>query len=134
MSRKPTDRVQISLRIPRSLRLELEAAAREKGTSTHAEMVARIANTFRQPALLDADQVLEKVNLLLGPLADNALDLARAGDIGRVVSEMVAQLRSILDRGSFDRDAAQWAIDKYAIAKRGLDFGGRDRPVVREMP
>jgi hypothetical protein len=54
MARKPTEFVQLKLRIRETLRRKLERAAEKKGQSANAEAVERIAQTFADEELWEA--------------------------------------------------------------------------------
>ena len=50
MARKPTDEVQLKLRFNERLRHRLERAASQNARSMNAEIVERLAQSFRQEA------------------------------------------------------------------------------------
>ena len=53
--RKPTQNVQLKIRMKEPLRAALEMGAKEKGVSLNAETVSRIERSFREEATKDDD-------------------------------------------------------------------------------
>jgi Arc-like DNA binding domain len=122
MTRKPGDIVQINLRVRESERLKLEAAAREHGTSINAEMAARLANTFRQTVLFEANQVLENLSSLK-PLLNGAHELGKNGDLMRAADGVIALIEPLLAARAIDGPAGaeiRAAIEKYTLAKNTI--------------
>src|SRR5271169_303317 len=121
MRRKPTDVVQINLRIREAERRKLEAAAKSNAVSLNAEMAARIARTFRQTAMLEVDQLAENVGRYLKPLLADAHELAKGGDLVRAADELIALIQPLLATRLIDGPSGaeiRAAIDKYSVVKR----------------
>src|SRR5271167_3600851 len=96
MRRKPTDTVQINLRIKEAERRKLEAAAKSNGVSLNAEMAARIARTFRQTAMLEIDQLNENASRYLGPLLADVHELNKRGDLMQAADKVIALIQPLL--------------------------------------
>jgi len=116
--REHSDIVQVTLRIREAERAGLEADARSNGVSMNAEIASRL----RHKALLRAEDVVESVCRYLGPLADNAHELAKAGDMARVAGEMAGLLQSVLDGGVLNRDATRAAVERYSAVRHMIRF------------
>lgn len=59
MSRKPTETVQVNLRIKEALRRRLEREAKKRGVSLNYEMTSRIDQSFNIEGLRDQETVTE---------------------------------------------------------------------------
>jgi hypothetical protein len=130
MRRKPTETVQVNLRIKESERRKLEAAALRNGVSLNAEMAARLARTFRQTAALEIDQLAENVGRYLGPLVANTHDLMMSGEAARAVDELIALVQPLLAVGSIAGPAGaeiRAAIDKILVNKHAVEIEARLR-------
>lgn len=130
MTRNPTDIVQINLRIRESERLKLEVAARENGTSINAEMAARLARTFRQTVLFEANQMIQDIKRDLEPLVANTHDLKLSNEATRAADELVALLLPLLGAGILDGQKGaeiKAAIDKYLVAQDVIKGEARKR-------
>jgi hypothetical protein len=130
MRRKPTETVQVNLRIKELERRRLEAAAQKNGVSLNAEMAARLARTFRQGEEWEANQLVENVNRYLGPVVANAHELAMSGEAARAVDELIALVQPLLAVGSIAGPAGaeiRAAIDKILVNKHAVEIEARLR-------
>lgn len=84
MPRKPTETVQVNLRIKERLRRRLENEARKRDVSLNYEMTSRLERSFEQEGLLTIDTVadaLKTFSVQFGPFVERVTlqrDLARA--------------------------------------------------------
>jgi hypothetical protein len=125
MRRKPTDIVQINLRIRELERRKLEAAAKKSGVSLNGEMAARIARTFRQTAEWEANQLAENVSRFLGPLLADVHELTKSGELIRAADELIALIQPLLAIGLIDGPAGaeiRAAIERYSVVKRMIEI------------
>ena len=63
MARKPTQTVQLKVRMKEPLRRKLEVAAKKHGVSMNTEAVTRLDQSLKDEALLGGDRVLEACRL-----------------------------------------------------------------------
>jgi hypothetical protein len=61
MARKPSETVQVNLRLKESMRRRLEHEAAKHGISLNGEMNARIAASFEQNSLRQLDEIADKM-------------------------------------------------------------------------
>jgi hypothetical protein len=115
MRRKPTETVQVNLRIKESERRKLAAAAERNGVSLNAEMAARLARTFRQGEEREANQLAENVNRFLSPLLANVHELTKLGDLIRAADDLIALIRP-------DDPAAHAPLEKYREVKHMIEI------------
>ena len=115
MRRKPTETVQVNLRIKKAERRKLEAAAQKNGVSLNAEMAARLARTFRQGEEWEANQLAENVNRFLEPLLANVHELTKLGDLIQAADDLVALIRP-------EDPAADAALGKYREVKHMISI------------
>ncbi len=118
MPRKPTAIVQVNLRIREAERRKLEAAAKRNEVSMNAEIVARIARTFREAKAIEVDQLAENVARYLGPLVADSHELAKTGDLVRAADEVVA----LVQAGDSAGVAMNAAIARYGKVKRMIEI------------
>ena len=80
--RKPTDKVQLKVRLQENLRADLERAAKKNGVSLNQEIVNRLAWSLSAPALAKLDIETEDVRARLKVLEDRLIkafpDLAKS--------------------------------------------------------
>jgi hypothetical protein len=63
MPRKPTDMVQVNLRIREAMRRRLEGAAKKRGVSLNFEMMSRLTDSFDRAAHQTIDEAAAKFEL-----------------------------------------------------------------------
>lgn len=61
MPRKPTDTIQVNLRIKEALRRRLEAAAKQHDVSLNGEMINRLVASFDRADLITLSGVTERI-------------------------------------------------------------------------
>jgi len=114
MPRKPIAFSQLKLRLKLAERRELEIAAEHNGTTLNGEIGARI----RQREMLDTWRLAQDVRRCLGPLVDNAHELAKSGDLIRATDEIVALVQAGEPTGA----AMEAAIARYGRVKRMIEI------------
>jgi len=67
MARKPTDTIQLKVRMSETLRRQMEDAAARNGRSMNAEIVARLGHSIQK----DQDAITELAKLLLDSVSDD---------------------------------------------------------------
>ena len=67
MARKPTDTIQLKVRMLETLRRQMEDAAARNGRSMNAEIVARLGHSIQK----DQDAITELAKLLLDSVSDD---------------------------------------------------------------
>lgn len=67
MARKPTDTIQLKVRMSEMLRRQMEDAAARNGRSMNAEIVARLGHSIQK----DQDAITELAKLLLDSVPDD---------------------------------------------------------------
>ena len=67
MARKPTDTIQLKVRMLETLRRQMEDAAARNGRSMNAEIVARLGHSIQK----DQDAITELAKLLLDSVPDD---------------------------------------------------------------
>jgi hypothetical protein len=67
MARKPTDTIQLKVRMSETLRRQMEDAAARNGRSMNAEIVARLGHSIQK----DQDAITELAKLLLDSVPDD---------------------------------------------------------------
>jgi len=125
MRRKPTDTVQINLRLKEAERRKLEAAAKRNGVSINSEMTSRIARTFRDTAMIDADQAAENISRQLGPLLADTHELNKQGDLIRAADALISLIQPLLATRLIDGptgDEIRAAIDRLIVVKRMIEI------------
>ena len=95
-ARKPTDTVQVNLRIKESERRRLEQAAKKSGVSLNGEMAARPERTLEQEWFLTIDQLGENVKRALYPLLEGAHELNKQGDLIRATEALIKHIQPLL--------------------------------------
>jgi hypothetical protein len=70
MARKPTDMVQLKVRLPETLRWQMEYAAKQNDRSMNAEIVARLSRSLRR----DEDKIEDVAEALVAGLDDAIVD------------------------------------------------------------
>jgi hypothetical protein len=70
MARKPTDMVQLKVRLPETLRWHMEYAAKQNDRSMNAEIVARLSRSLQR----DEDKIEDVAEALIAGLDDAIVD------------------------------------------------------------
>lgn len=86
MKRRPTDRVQIGLRLRESLRARLESAAKRSDISINEEIVDRLDRSFDRQDLLVDSMVLAYGKELAGLLMLMGRAMSNAGSAARLAT------------------------------------------------
>jgi hypothetical protein len=94
MPRKPTDIVQINLRIRESFRRDLEREAQQANLSLNAEIIRRLDQSFRQQ---DLAQQVKRLNAVLDAFT---LRRQREGSVVAGWIENVLRKRGLDDKNS----------------------------------
>ena len=107
MPRKPTETVQINLRIKEAERRQLEASAKERQISMNAEITMRLAQTFQQQQLLDVDLAHENMKRELGPMLVDINELNRSSELTRAVDILIRHIQPLLAARIIDGPTGQ---------------------------
>ena len=107
MPRKPTETVQINLRIKEAERRRLEASAKERQISMNAEITMRLAQTFQQQQLLDVDLAHENMKRELGPMLVDINELNRSSELTRAVDILIRHIQPLLAARIIDGPTGQ---------------------------
>ena len=89
MARKPSDVIQIKIRVREDLRRRLEQAANKADRSINSEMASRLANSFNLPKLNEITGRLENVYTRL---AHDLRDRSQREDLMRAAEYLIEQL------------------------------------------
>lgn len=89
MARKPSDVIQIKIRVREDLRRRLEQAANKADRSINSEMASRLADSFNLPKLNEITTGLENVYLRL---ANELRDQLQTQDLMRAAEDLIQQL------------------------------------------
>jgi hypothetical protein len=130
MPRKPTETVQVNLRIKESERRKLEAAAERNHVSLNAEMAARLQRSLEQRELLTMNQVFENVERGLRPLLNNIHELNKSGDLIRAVDALIDRILPLLAARVIDgreAEAINLTIGKVQSVKRMIEIEAGQR-------
>ena len=114
MPRKPSETVQVNLRIKESLRRRLENAARKRQVSLNYEMTSLLERGLDQPALLEGQNVAQDMAIMWARWGDAFTKLNRQADL------MVAAERLVGSLGGDPQDirqAASGVIDVLRVIK-----------------
>ena len=88
MARKPSDVIQIKIRVREDLRRQLEQAANKADRSINSEMASRLANSFNLPKLNEITGRLENVYTRL---AHDLRDRSQREDLMRAAEYLIEQ-------------------------------------------
>jgi len=89
MARKPSDVIQIKIRVREDLRRQLEQAANKADRSINSEMASRLANSFNLPKLNEITGRLENVYTRL---AHDLRDRSQREDLMRAAEYLIEQV------------------------------------------
>jgi hypothetical protein len=89
MARKPSDVIQIKIRVREDLRRRLEQAANKADRSINSEMASRLADSFNLPKLNEITAGLENVYLRAAREAD---EISQTQDLMRAAEDLIQQL------------------------------------------
>jgi hypothetical protein len=118
MPRKPTDTIQVNLRIKEALRRRLEAAAKKRDVSLNFEMVDRLKESFDRADLTSLSGVTTKIALASERLMHFARQTADRELLDNL-REASAALVSRLPTDSEDlKDAVDWVREALSAAER----------------
>jgi hypothetical protein len=109
MARKPTDMVQLKVRLPETLRWQMEHAAKQNDRSMNAEIVARLNRSLQR----DEDKIEGVAEALLA-----SLDPAIVDKMMEIVSERLARDYDFAAEKEAQREEAE-------LAKQEKDKGSK---------
>ena len=89
MARKPSDVIQIKIRVREDLRRQLEQAANKADRSINSEMASRLANSFNLPKLNEITAGLENVYTRF---ARELLDRVQRENLMRAAEYLIEQV------------------------------------------
>jgi thiamine kinase-like enzyme len=89
MARKPSDVIQIKIRVREDLRRRLEQAANKADRSVNSEMASRLADSFNLPKLNEITARLENVHTRD---ARESLDRMQTQDLMDAAEDLIEQL------------------------------------------
>jgi predicted transcriptional regulator len=89
MARKPSDVIQIKIRVREDLRRRLEQAANKADRSINSEMASRLADSFNLPKLNEITAGLENV---YGRLANELRDHLLMQGLMRAADDLIQEL------------------------------------------
>jgi uncharacterized protein YecA (UPF0149 family) len=92
MPRRPTEVVQVNLRLRERLRRRLEQAARKRDVSLNFEMHSRLEQSFEQQDQRGLDNVRADFELLLERSAKAVHEQNKQGDLLRAAEALLAQV------------------------------------------
>jgi len=116
MARKPSDVIQIKIRVREDLRRRLEQAANKADRSINSEMASRLADSFNLPKLNEITASLENVYTRL---AQDVHDRSQREDLMRAAEYLIEQLPTeVRGREAVKRAIAEVQNAITAIAQR----------------
>ena len=119
MARKPSDVIQIKIRVREDLRRRLEQAANKADRSINSEMASRLADSFNLPKINEITAGLENVYLRF---AREEGDRLQTEDLMRAAEYLIQQLPNEVQ----GREAVKRAIAKVQNAITAIaDVHGR---------
>ena len=89
MARKPSDVIQIKIRVREDLRRRLEQAAKKADRSINSEMASRLADSFNLPKLNEITAGLENIYERVGR---EELDRVQTEDLMRAAEYLIQKL------------------------------------------
>jgi predicted transcriptional regulator len=118
MARKPSDVIQIKIRVREDLRRRLEQAANKEDRSINSEMARRLADSFNLPKLNEITAGLEDV---WARFAREGHDRSQTEDLMRAAEYLIEQLPTEVQ----GREAVKRAIAEVqnAITAIALEHG-----------
>jgi hypothetical protein len=132
--RHPRDILQISLRLPYEEHAWLVEQARANRTTLNAEILARLATTKEQRALLTVDTLVENASRLLVPYLAAAHERAAYGDLinasARLVDLVMPLLATQIIAGETGK-AIRTAVDRIHSTRRVLELEAGAKVVSR---
>jgi Arc-like DNA binding domain len=118
MARKPSDVIQIKIRVREDLRRRLEQAANKAGRSINSEMASRLADSFNLPKLNEITAGLEDVYRRFGR---EVRDRVQTEDLMRAAEYLIQQLPTeVQSRQAVKRAIAEVQNAITAIAHEHL--------------
>ena len=119
MARKPSDVIQIKIRVREDLRRRLEQAANKADRSINSEMASRLADSFNLPKLNEITAGLENV---YGRLANEMRDHLLMQGLMRAAEDLIQELPTEVQ----GREAVKRAIAEVQNAITAIaDVHGR---------
>jgi hypothetical protein len=107
MPRKPSETVQVNLRIKEGLRRRLENAARKRQVSLNYEMTSLLERGLDQPALLEGQNVAQDMAIMWARWGDAFTQINRQADLIVMVGWLIAQVEKQADPESIKAAIAQ---------------------------
>ena len=92
MSRKPTDTVQVGLRIRESLRRQLEKESEKHRVSINQEMATRLEDSFRVDALRSIDTIAADLANIHGRMSSAHHEANKLGDLLNATEALLKQI------------------------------------------
>jgi hypothetical protein len=97
MPRKPSETVQVNLRIKESLRRRLENAAHKRQVSLNYEMTSLLERGLDQPALLEGQSVAQDMAIMWARWGDAFTQINRQADLIVWVEWLIKQVENQAD-------------------------------------
>jgi hypothetical protein len=92
MSRKPTDTVQVGLRIRESLRRQLEKESEKHRVSINQEMAMRLEDSFRADAFRSIDTIAADLANIHGRMSSAHHETNKLGDLLNATEVLLKQI------------------------------------------
>ena len=108
MPRKPTEMVQVNLRIRENLRRRLEREAKKRGVSLNYEMTSRIEQGFDREAHRKIDKVASDLEDVWDRFLRGEEDRARQMELVDAAEHLIKQLPTDVREGEAVRHAVEW--------------------------
>ena len=89
MARKPSDVIQIKIRVREDLRRRLEQAANKADRSINSEMASRLADSFNLPKL---NEITAGLGNVYRQFAEEMHDRSQTEDLMRAAENLIEQL------------------------------------------
>jgi hypothetical protein len=128
MPRKPTDTIQVNLRIKEAMRRRLEAAAKKRDVSLNFEMVDRLKGSFDQSAHHTIEVAAAKIELAAEVASVHLGHYAREQEIrtllddlreaGEALVAQIEQLPAEMRAREALKDAVEWMRTAIAAVER----------------
>jgi Arc-like DNA binding domain len=105
MASKPSDVIQIKIRVREDLRRRLEQAAKKADRSINSEMASRLADSFNLPKLNEITVGLENV---YKQMADEIRDRSQTEDLMCAAEYLIQQLPTEVQSREAVKSAIEW--------------------------
>ena len=100
MPRKPSEIIQVNLRMRERLRQRLEKQAKRHGVSLNYEMLSRIEQTFETENLRTLESIVEDQKNVWARYGETIHKLEMQGDLLRAVKALAAEIEKLPTGGS----------------------------------